>query len=636
MGACLLQGEKGEEHPVVYASRLLTPAERNYSTTEREALAVVWAVNKFRGYIEGARTRIASDHQPLRWLMSLRTPTGRLARWALLLQPFNLDIQYVPGKSNVIADMLSRIQPEDDRSEDSGQTDQFIDVCSCSIDLPHRSAAETRSEQLKDPELRSIIEAFEGNTAEEQFMRYTRRGYIMSGGVLYRFVPELGHEDPQLLVPEHERKSILEQYHDAPTAGHYGADRTTNRIAEHYFWTGMGRQVADYVRGCIDCQRYKATNQKPAGLVQTPVMQQRFEVVCLDLFGPLVSSPEGYRHVLIVEDSASRWVELFALKSATAEECATTLLNEVLLRFGVCRRLTSDNGPQFVSAVIQQLSHVLGFKQNLIPVYHPQANMVERKNRDLKTQLAILVGNNHASWPGKLPGIRFAMNSARCSSTGHSAAYLTFSRELRTPDGAKRDLRAVIEEENFLSEILPRLRDLSDTLRQAKEIHEMSQDQRKIFFDRHRRPTLEFQPGDSVLVVSHVQSNAAKGFMAKLAPRRDGPYRIAKKVGAASYAVTIPSQGEGTTVLYHASALEPYFGDSPTLPTPVCPIRRRGRPKKTTNLQEPADAVSTPVRKRGRPRKETKLATENAGTSLETSPIRTRAGTRRSQEAANE
>ncbi|GFV79180.1 retrovirus-related Pol polyprotein from transposon 17.6 [Trichonephila clavipes] len=106
LGAVLLQEKDKEVHPVEFASRLLTPAERNYSTTEREALAVVWALNKFRGYIDGASITVASDHQPLRWLLKLKSPTGRLAHWALQLQSFNLNMEYIPGKSNVVADML--------------------------------------------------------------------------------------------------------------------------------------------------------------------------------------------------------------------------------------------------------------------------------------------------------------------------------------------------------------------------------------------------------------------------------------------------------------------------------------------------------------------------------------------------
>ncbi|GFU70442.1 retrovirus-related Pol polyprotein from transposon 297 [Trichonephila clavipes] len=116
LGAVLLQGEGSDEHPIEYASRLLTPAERNYSTTEREALAVVWALKKFRGYIEGTEITVASDHQPLKWLLNLKSPTGRLARWALEIQSFNLKVQYIPGKANVVADMLSRPVTQEEES----------------------------------------------------------------------------------------------------------------------------------------------------------------------------------------------------------------------------------------------------------------------------------------------------------------------------------------------------------------------------------------------------------------------------------------------------------------------------------------------------------------------------------------
>ncbi|GFX98895.1 pro-Pol polyprotein [Trichonephila clavipes] len=141
----------------------------------------------------------------------------------------------------------------------------------------------------------------------------------------------------------------------------------------------MRKFIADYVKSCSECIRYKATNQKPAGLLQTPVPAQRFESIAIDLFGPLPETTEGMKWIFIVEDYTTKWVELFPLKQATAKECAMTLLNEVFLRYGVPRRLISDNGTQFVSAVMQQLCFVLDINQSLIPVYHPQANPVERK-----------------------------------------------------------------------------------------------------------------------------------------------------------------------------------------------------------------------------------------------------------------
>jgi hypothetical protein len=108
VGACLLQGEDKHERPIEFASRLLSPAEKSYSTTEREALAVVYALQKFRGYVEGSPIIVMSDHQPLRWLLTLKTPSGRLARWALWLQSFDLQVEYAPGRTNVLAHFVSR------------------------------------------------------------------------------------------------------------------------------------------------------------------------------------------------------------------------------------------------------------------------------------------------------------------------------------------------------------------------------------------------------------------------------------------------------------------------------------------------------------------------------------------------
>ncbi|GFV33833.1 transposon Tf2-8 polyprotein [Trichonephila clavipes] len=121
-----------------------------------------------------------------------------------------------------------------------------------------------------------------------------------------------------------------------------------------------------HVKNCPDCIKYKASNQKPSGLLQTPVPAQRCQTLTIDL-GPLPKNKD-----------------------------------EVLLRYGIPRRLISDNGTQFVSAVMPQICYLLNIHQSLIPVYHPQANPVERKNR-------FLVEDKHDCWSEKLPFIRFAL-----------------------------------------------------------------------------------------------------------------------------------------------------------------------------------------------------------------------------------
>ncbi|GFW37194.1 retrovirus-related Pol polyprotein from transposon 297 [Trichonephila clavipes] len=190
LGAVLLQGED-KEHPVEFASRLLNPAEINYSTTEREALAVVWALNKFRGYIDGASITVASDHQPLRWLMKLKSPTGRLARWALPLQSFNLNMEYIPRKSNVVADMLSRPACHEEN--------ELCEVCTVAIDVQSRFPKEIRDEQMKDEELVKIISCLEDPDKNVNYVNWVELGYLMNQGVLLRYAPDSESEDAQLV-----------------------------------------------------------------------------------------------------------------------------------------------------------------------------------------------------------------------------------------------------------------------------------------------------------------------------------------------------------------------------------------------------------------------------------------------------
>lgn len=550
LGAVLLQGEKESERTIEYASRLLLPAERNYSTTEREALAVVWAVQKFRGYIEGSEVLILTDHQPLKWLFSLKSPTGRLARWALLLQTFNIKLAYTPARQNCVADTLSR--PPCHHSEVK------CECLSIHIDFPRKGAEEFRKLQLEDPDLQPIIKSFEDN--DENTLRYTDRGYIMLDGVLYRYCAEEDSENGQLVVPKSMRKEVLYNYHDVPTAGHYGIERTINRITQLYYWPKMRKDISEYVKDCIECKRYKPSNMKPAGLVQTVNSKKRFETIAIDLFGPLPRTSKGNQWIFIIEDLCSRWTELFSLKEASAEKCALILLNEVLLRYGIPRRIHSDNGPQFVSAVMQKLCYCLGIRQTFTPVYHPEANPVERKNRDLKVQLSICVKRAHTTWDLNLASIRFAMNSSKCATTGYSAAYLTFGRELRTPFEVQNDLRAIVRAENFVPQITPHLVRLADSLTLAREAEEQMQDKNKLYADMKRCPQKEINVGDKVLVATHILSKKSSNITSKFVPRRDGPFIVIAKHGSSCYTIASVDTPDKPIGTFHTSDITLYGG----------------------------------------------------------------------------
>lgn len=475
------------------------------------------------------------------------------------------------------------------------------------MDLPAQGPLTTREEQLKDPDLRKILDAFSTRSPEET-SNWTTRGYLTSQGVLYRYSPDTDQEEAQLVIPKDKRLDLLKHTHDAPTAGHYGAERTLQRVQRSYYWPGMRRDIYEYVKKCGACQRYKATNLKPPGLLQTPVMQQRFEVIAIDLFGPLPTGPQGERWIFIIEDTASRWVELLPLRQATAEDCGWNLIHHVFFRYGLPRRILSDNGTQFISSLVQYITHCFQIDQSFTPVYHPAANPVERKNRDLKTQLSIQLGTNHTHWVDKLPAIRFAMNTAWNQGTGYTAAYLTFGRELRTPYDVTHDLRQVIQADAVNSDLASRLTEVTEAFHNARETHEREQDRRKAQHDRHTRPSPAYAPGDLVWVQTHPISRATDGYTSKFAPKRDGPYVILTPRGPSSYEVASREQPSTPLGTYHASALRPATIDdasATTVSTPVQPLRRRGRPKKNT---EPSPALmSEPLSGRLRVRKGEKM-----------------------------
>jgi hypothetical protein len=439
----------------------------------------------------------------------------------------------------------------------------------------------------------------------EKARYWSKKGYLMNNELLYRYSPDPDRdaETCQLVIPKQEQRNIISAYHDDAIAGHYGLEKTINRISNCYYWKGMRSQIETYIRNCLQCQRYKPSNQKPAGLLQTTAPNNRFEVVAFDLFGPLPRTPSNQNWVFIIEDVATRWIELFALERATAEECSKVLLDEIILRYGTPRRFISDNGTQFISNVMQQLTYCLGIQHGFTPVYHPETNPVERRNRDLKTQLSILVEDNHSTWAEKLPTIRFAINTATSCTTWYTPAYLTFGRELRTPDDVQYDLREVVINDTLVNDLTPRLLMMVDTMKRAREVQEMKEEKRKEYVDRKRLPCPDYRPEDLVLVNTHVLSKSSQGFTSKFAPRRDRPYIILRRHGASSF--QIANVGSKTPIgVYHASALSRYqCPDNSPVPKPSLPIRKRGRPKKQNATQ-----TTTPTnipRPRGRPRRGT-------------------------------
>ncbi|GFV03078.1 transposon Tf2-9 polyprotein [Trichonephila clavipes] len=382
IGAVLVQIQNNVEKVIAYASRTLTKAEKNYSTTERECLAIVWATNKFRP-----------------------DPSGRLARWALRLQEHDFDVKYKTGKKHSDADALSRNPVE----EETETPDKFLAVTT-SMNLA--------MEQKKDQDLAKL--KLLSNSSKNEEFRFI-------DGILCRknFDPDGKLWLP--VIPKHLRADILRHFHDAPTAGHLGFAKTYDRIRKRFYWPGMYRNVVRYVMHCRECQRRKSVPQRPPGrLVPIPPAIAPFHRIGIDLLGRFPKSAHGNKWIIVCTDYSTRYATTKALPTAEVDEIAKFLLEEIVLRHGAPRVIITDRGAVFRSRLVSSLVDLCNIDHRFTTAYHPQTNgLTERFNKTLADMLSMYVDVEQKNWDEILPFVTFAYNTAKQETTGFTPFFFT-------------------------------------------------------------------------------------------------------------------------------------------------------------------------------------------------------------------
>lgn len=513
LGAVLTQSYPDGEKVISFISRSLSTSERKFSTTEKECLAVLWAIERFRPYVEATHFTVVTDHFALLWLSNLKDPAGRLARWSVRLQQYDFDVVHRRGKENVVPDALSRSVPA---------------VSDVSADKRFPGFRDTWYSAMLERIAKKPLDYPKWRIQDDVLFRHMKEPYPGLEGSAF---------DWKIVVPKSHRQSIIQQHHDTPTAGHTGVWKTLGRLAQKYYWPKMRADVARYVRACKVCLANKPDHKGPAGLMAgRPNISRPWEFVSVDLVGPLPPSTTGYKYILSVQDYFTKFCVFFPLRSAKAKAIVQHVEDDIFLVYGVPRILWSDNGSQFVGREWQDLAKQYNVTLSRSANYHAQANPVERPHAVLRTMLASYVGDNHRSWASLLPKVACAMRTALHESTGVSPFFVNFGREMVLDGGEHLHPNLVDADGDETVNPSPRTKAsaLLDVFKDVRRRLDKAMTRAQRVYNLRRRD-VQYSVGDRVWRRNFPLSSAEKHFTAKFAPKYLGPFTVARKVSPWTY-----------------------------------------------------------------------------------------------------
>ena len=452
LGAVLLQTQDGVRRPVAYASRTLTDVERRYSQTEKEALGLVWACERFHQYIFGMPFELLTDHKPLEVIYSARSkPSARIERWVLRLQQYDFHVRHIKGAHN-LADSLSRQPAARPTTKDT--TELYV-----------RSVVAAATPRAMHAE--EIVEATRGDREIAEVLTCLRASKWDMAPAAFRPVrAELAEVDgillrgTRLVLPKALRARALQLAHE----GHQGIVKTKERLRSKVWWPAIDQEAENLCRACHGCQGV-APPVPPPLVKSTPLPDAPWEYLACDLLGPL---PTG-ENLLVVVDYFSRFVEVDILQSSTTAEVIANRLDHHFSRHGLPTSLRTDNGPQFIAGSFKKYLAEVGVEPRRTTSLWPRANgEVERQNRSLMKAIRVAHAEGKP-WRAELRKFLLAYRAMPHTTTGQSPSYLLFGRTIRDKLPSVSTQRTDQATRDRDAEFKQRQKDAADTYHRSKD-----------------------------------------------------------------------------------------------------------------------------------------------------------------------
>lgn len=409
-----------EERPIAYASRTLTPAERNYSQIDKEALAIVWSVKKFYNYICGQHFTLITDHQPLKFIFGPNagipaTSAARQQRYAAFLSGFNYTIEYRNSKSNANADTLSRLPLSVRSTDDSEMEEMYYNEILTGLPI---SASDINKASRTDAILSKVI-------------HFTQHGWPQQ--VPDEMKPYMNRQDElsvhqgclmwgsRAIVPKSLQPSVLQQLHE----GHLGIVKMKNMARGYFWWPGLDKDIEQMAKGCTGCM-YSQPDPQSSPLHPWTFPEKPWQRIHTDYAGPFMN-----RMFLIVIDAHTKWAEVIPTTSTTSS-ATMDILTTIFARFGLPTQLVSDNGPQFTSEEFKSFLRHNGIKHITSAPYHPSTNGIAERFVQVFKNAMKSAKSDEGSLHMKLSRFLLAYRNSAHATTGESPAKLLLGRNTRS------------------------------------------------------------------------------------------------------------------------------------------------------------------------------------------------------------
>ncbi|OWB76130.1 hypothetical protein B5S32_g280 [[Candida] boidinii] len=543
-----------------YGSMRLNSAQMNYPIREKEFLAVIMGLKKYRTYLIDRPFKIRTDHHSLTYIkqQDLRM-NDRVSRWIDQLTPFDFEIDYIKGEANSAADALSRPNEDMKQSipvmpnmaelmqlyaigdEDVSLSETYIEPPESEMTLVNFHPSEELKNKITEgyeecKEFQKYVDVLKNNKEVPKTMRNSVKHYRYIDDILYFNNDDTNYQ--RVCVPGNTplREAVIRQTHDTLTGGHRGKASTIDTIRKNFYWPNMDRDIADYIKRCQVCQRTKQQTTPTAGLfLPLPIPKGRWTDITMDFVGPFPATSRGYDTIMVVVDRATKRAHFIPTKKQlSSADTAQLYLDNVFKHHGIPNNIISDRDTRFTAAFWQTLHGRFGTSLFFSTTNHPQTDgQSERTIRTLQQLIRAFCLRDILNWDLYTYGLEFSYNS-----TVHSTIKM---------EPFKADYGFVPNSPGFYSGmsvdrfsassnlVVSRLKTIFAQIRDHLTRMNAKVEERL----NKSRTELLLNKGDLMLIRRNALHNEAKSRYKKIAPVYFGPYKVVEKVNDNAYEMDV-------------------------------------------------------------------------------------------------